>query len=272
MKLALPTLDQIRRQVIDRLAASPITALDPGSVARALIDAVVEEIGGETGLQEELVKVAAGAHAGTAAGAQLDGIFSIYGAKGQRLSGESDASYLYRMSQRFDAAEEGSLAAIESAVRQVDQIKDTVARPFVFGPGSFAMVVLGGDPNEVSLLISTKVAPGTYYRAYSAQEVSLRFTITPKYTARATTEERLAARSAIDQAIRSYIMNLGIGDPVLIEEVQAIGVRSHPVVIESKVTTLEVDGALVDVADVDIAWDGVAAVQPDTSITILGNI
>lgn len=136
-------------RMMNRLAANTdITDFSPGTIARAYIEIMNEEI---EECYSTLDRYLSMAYLSEASGRFLDLLGRIVNCT--RYSGETDDNFRYRISQQVYTAAGANETSIRIKALAVAGVNDVYIHKYAYGIGSFAIYVISEDPNTPDSVI-----------------------------------------------------------------------------------------------------------------------
>jgi uncharacterized phage protein gp47/JayE len=200
---------------------TPITNLSPGAIARTLLEVMNKEL---ATYYERLTVADSMGFLSTATGSRVDLIGRMLDC--YRWPNESDENYKYRISKQVTAAAAANKTAIRLAVLAVDGVKDVHMVPWVLGTGSFAVYIIGENPNVSDEVLEKAQAAIDEVQAYGNKGIAVRPKEVPielkiRLTFKGDVSEDRKRSLALEarREVRKYLQNLSIGDEIIINEI-----------------------------------------------------
>lgn len=234
---------------------TPITNFSPGSIARALLEIVNEQI---AQFYQALDYNLAMAFVSKAEGYFLDLIGELLNCK--RQPEETDDNYRYRICHQVEVLAGCNLTALRLEVLSVPGVRDVVMRPYVFGPGSFGVYAVPetvGPPSPA--LIDAVQAVLDEKAAYGIRAVALEPRMVPVDIMLSLVVGNVPDASSlvlqVRQAVWQYIAELGLGGTMVITEIVQRAMDVSDAISDVKITYLYVDDRPAALVNQECLWD-----------------
>lgn len=215
----IKTYEQITQETEERLLELNINN-NPGGIARLFLNIVNREI---ADLYETLSLNHANAFLSTATNSALDAIGTMLNC--HRGLDESDDDYRDRISKQCLSLATANQTAIRLATLSVDGVVDVVLKPYVYGAGSFSLLVLIDAYNaaeDIMQRVRDAVEPiigyGIKYEIIQPilKPVSLSLKLILKETV--DTIQAQDIKYEVREAVRSYLLTRTIAEEITIAE------------------------------------------------------
>ena len=253
MPIVTPTLDDLMTRAKRRLREAGLDDAD-SSVAVLLMRILAEEL---VSLYAQARLAWQDARLSEATDEGLDRIGEEL--KMPRLPGEDSENYRFRLSEAFMSAPKATEAAIRQRLLQIDGVQAVLFRPYVYGPGSGAVILVVSDParqeavrDAAQAALQDVVAMGSVIRVLLPRLVPVRVAVTLQLSPEAPAE---VLRSRVRQAISQYIGGLLPGQSLVVSEL-----IERMKVVDDRVVDVAIDGLWVggkqaEIANVTVAFD-----------------
>lgn len=251
-----------RQEILDDLltrlqVSTPITAADPGTIARTFIEVLTEEF---YDFYNELDLNATMGFVSTATGRYLDLIGSLLDC--QRTVGESDSNYRARITQQVYVVAGANYTAIRLKALAVDGVRDVVMRQYTNGAGSFTIHVITDQPSTpVSILNAVKAAVddakayGVYAEVKSPVLIPLELMVRLVFSDDIGGSQKTNIRQQVTKQIKNYCDSLILGDTFILNElVQRIMDASNSIK-DVDIYSIKVNGTNRFVGNIQTNWD-----------------
>ena len=209
-------LNNIEQKLIN---SGVVSGLDPNGTLALILRIIAEEL-------EELYSQAQtffnNAFVSTAEGQYLDEIGKLLNCP--RLENESDEDYRYRITRQAEGLGTANEFALRNELDRLDFIMSYQLVPYTHGLGSGTLFVSGEEPlteeqkNQIMEAIEKVKAFGTYIDIAEPDYVPVGFTI-KLYLKKDSPYTVDDLKYEIIDTISAYILSLGIGDDVVINEI-----------------------------------------------------
>lgn len=218
------TRSEIRQEIINNLTATiGINTTDEGSIAMAIVDALIDEI---YNLHKELEHLKSQAYITTSDSSYTDLIAELVNVERQDF--ESDENLKLRAKNSVYRHAGGNIIAIEEAAADVSGVAKIEYRPYSHGTGSFVVYVYPeAHENQVRLIsrvreaIGEVVSEGVYFEVKAPKEVNVDLEIVLNLHESTSNSERNTIRSKVEREVRKYINSFEMNDVLYINEVIA---------------------------------------------------
>lgn len=240
------TKEEIRDEILRNLTATiGINITDEGSIALAIVDALLDEI---YNLHKELDYVRKQAYITTSDSSYTDLVADLVNIK--RNEFESDENLKLRAKNSVYSHAGGNIVAIEEAARQVSGVAEIDYRPFGHGTGSFIVYVYPeAHENQLQLIdrvteaLNEVVSEGIYFEVKAPKETPIDVEIVLNLNEEKTISERNVIRSKVERKVRKYLNNFQMNEIVYINEIIS--------------TAMSVDDAVLDVSVIEYKVGGI---------------
>lgn len=249
--------------ITELLANTAITAVQEGSITRALLSIINQRI---AGLYAETEQNLALAVPSTASGVYLDRFCALFNL--QRTTNETDSELRNRLSLRLKALASSNETAIMAAIYELTDanggplVKDLLIRPYTHGPGSFTVYVITDTPTpsveviaKVQTVLDQWKAMGI--RAIAVQPrpiyVDLRIAVVLGDTAQGG--RRATAVSDVRRAVKTYIDNIKVGQTLVASELVATAKRANPAIQDLEFDHMTINDQAALLVNQSASWD-----------------
>lgn len=236
---------------------TPITNVDPGSIARTFCEILTEEF---YSFYSQLEINSTMAFVSTANGRYLDMMGALLDCA--RLAGEQDDAYRARITNQVYTVAGGNYTAIRLKALSIPGVQDVILREFTHGAGSFGVYVLTDDPRtEPSLLRQVQAAIddtksfGIYAEVKSPVLIPLELMVRLVFSNDASANERSSIRQNVARNLKNYINEIGMGDTFVINEAIQRVMETSPKIRDMELYSLKVKQIPRFVANVEAKWD-----------------
>lgn len=246
------TKSEIREEIFDRLGMNlGINIYEEGSIAVAIVDAVIDEI---YLLYKEIEDMKNQAYLSTSQGRYTELIADLLDI--ERDDMESDDNLKLRVSKSVQTHAKGNKGAIEEAILSVPGVASMDYRTYGMGTGSFIVYIYPQDGynhlrvlDDVNAILKEVVSDGIYYEVRQPKESRVDLTAVLQFNARATQIEKQMAQSKVRGEIRHYINSLERNDVLYINEIiqRAMQVSEH--ILDIQFISLDIDGVQRQIAN-----------------------
>jgi len=272
--LLFKTKEQVIQDGIARLEQSELNIHgSSGKIARLLLNIVNSILADEGGIYEALQINHVRAFLSTATGDALDAIGYMLNC--QRIIGESDDNYRYRISQQVLSFEKANETAVRLAALSVDGVRDVITKPFTYGTGSFSIYVVSEQPitpNSILEAVRNSVYSvagyGIRFEVLSPDIIDVMMNILVSSQARTTeTDKNIILANARTKVI-SYINSRTVGQPLVVSEIEN-AIRDVSAYITSvNIASMRIGGKLVFTSDQKCRWNQrfLTSSQPDSIV------
>lgn len=255
-------MEKSRQEILDDLlqrlqVGTPITAADPGSIARTFIEVLTEEF---YEIYNELTLNATMGFVSTATGIYLDMIGSLLDCT--RASGESDSNYRARITQQVYVVAGANMTSIRLKALAINGVRDIVMRQYTNGAGSFTVHVITDDPttpiailNQVKAAVDDAKAYGVYAEVRSPVLIPVELQVRLVFSDDASASQKTTIRQQIIKQVKDYCDSLILGETFIINEMiqRAMDVSSQ--IKDIDIYSLKVNGTSRFVTNVPTNWD-----------------
>lgn len=233
-------LDTILQQLITRQG---ITEITPGSVARTFSEVITEEF---YPFYEELDTGLMMSYVSTSRGSYLDLIGQLLDCK--RIPEESDSDYRYRISKQVYVVQGANLTALRLEILKIKGVADISFKRFTHGAGSFTCYVIPTEypiTNDIIAKVQAKVdevaALGIYGEVKTSLAIPVDIAMQIIFQNATTNPERQTVRQQISAGIERYINDLGMGQPIIINEVIEQAMGTNRKIVDMQIVQLVVN-------------------------------
>ncbi len=230
---------------------TPITYMDRGSIARAIIETINSAIAEYYETLEYNVLMA---FVSTAEGQFLDSIGKLLDC--QRHIDENDDNYRYRITQQIYVVAQANETAIEINCLSVDNVRDVILIPYVWGAGSFMVYVDVVDKNlmdetvqKVQEVINNTQAYGVSGEAVLPKMIAVDLAGKITFSEEISHHKASSIRAEVRQSIMDYIDNLNIGQPMIAAQLIHVAMSVDKVINSIDITRLSLNDRPVMVAN-----------------------
>lgn len=239
------TKEELRDEILKDLSSTiGINIYDEGSIALAIVDALLDEI---YLLYQELSYIKKQAYITTSDSSYTDLIAELVNTKRDEF--ESDSNLKLRAKDSVHIHAGGNIIAIEEAASQVSGVADTEYRPYGFGTGSFIMYVYPeAHENQFRLIervheaIGEVVSEGVYYEVKAPTEVVVDLEIVLNIREGNSISERNNIRAQVEREIRSYLNSFEMNDILYINEIISRAMTASDEVLDASIIEYIVGG------------------------------
>lgn len=216
--------EEIRKEILDNLTATiGINITDEGSIAMAIVDALLDEI---YNLHRELEYIRKQSYITTSDNNYTELVADLVNIK--RMEFESDENLKLRAQNSVYRHAGGNIIAIEEAAREVSGVAAIDYRPYGHGTGSFIIYIYPeAHENQLRLKERVKesldevVSEGIYYEVKTPTEVPIDLEIVLNLRENKSISERNVIRSKVEREVRRYLNSFEMNAIVYINEVIA---------------------------------------------------
>lgn len=263
-------LNTLMAEALERLDGTVIEDAGPGSVVRlllAVINSVLEE------QYQALATIHLNSYVSTASGDYLDLLGELVHC--ERLAGEPDDEYRYRIAHQALADATANTTAIRLAALSIDGVKDVVINEYALGAGSCAVYCVIDDPaREESILENVKASIesvrgcGIRVEVLSPDTIPVGLKLTVIFKASVDSSARETDLALIESTAADYLNSRYPGQEVKVGEITAaiLDVCGEDIA-EVHITGMTRNGVSVPVEDQGCRWnerfveDGITGVR-----------
>lgn len=215
------TRAEILSSILRRLQEdTPITDVNPGSIARTFAEVLSEEF---YEFYNRLELASTMNFVSTATGIYLDMIGKLLNCT--RLSGEDDESYRARIVNQVYVVQGANQTAIRLRALSVPGVRDVILQEYTQGTGSFTVYVITEDPsspqevlNAVEDEVNQAKAYGVYAEVKAPVLIPVELMVRLLFSNDVQDLERAAIRQSVSRNIKVYVDSLLPGDPLIVNE------------------------------------------------------
>jgi len=254
---------ELNDKALEYLGKTGITNVTPGSRARLLLRVFNRLLRSYYATLDFNVTMA---FVSRATGVFLDEIGFLLNC--ERLPGESDDNYRYRISHQVENAATANETAIRLAALSVDGVVNVYPRAFSFGTGSFSIYFTTETvpaPNEEDVVLKQVQAAIDNVRAYGIKGVALRpknllvsFDIEIGFSSELEGREAVknSVKDDIERAIRNRVANLEMGEELIITDIiHEIRSTGGDNIKDCNITSMKINGKPVVIYNYRPYWD-----------------
>lgn len=239
------TREEIREEMLIGLSSSlGINITDEGSIALAIVDALVDEV---YNLYQEVGYMRQQAYLSTSSNSYVDMIAKLVDT--EREDFESDDNLKLRANNSVYRHAGGNIIAIEEVARSISGVAKVDYRPYGHGTGSFILFVYPqAHENQYRLLervkeaLSEVVSEGIYYEVRVPEELAVNLTLLTQFKEDTTPSERNILRSQMERSLRRYLNNLEMNDILYINEIVSTAMSTSEKVLDVQIIEYQVGG------------------------------
>jgi uncharacterized phage protein gp47/JayE len=251
-----------RQEILDDLLRrlreeTPITNVNPGSIARTFCEILAEEF---YSFYNELEISSTMAFVSTANGRYLDMMGALLNCT--RLAGEDDVAYRARIVNQVYVVAGGNYTAIRLKALSIPGVRDVMLREFTHGAGSFGVYVITDDPRtEPSLLRQVQTAVdetksfGIYGEVKSPVLIPLELMVRLVFSNDTSSNEKSSIRQNVAKNLMNYINNIPMGETFVINEAIQRVMETSSKIKDMDFYSLKVNQIPRFVANVESKWD-----------------
>lgn len=235
---------RLTRMMNRLLANTDITDLAPGSIARAFLDIVNEEMEEYYTTLDLYLPMA---FLSTASGSYVDALGMLLNCS--RLSGEDDDSYKYRISQQVYTTAGANETAIRLKALCIDGVRDAILVPFSYGIGSFSLYVITDEqivPDNVLIDVQTMLnkEKAAGIRAIADRPILVLVDVSIKlyFKSSTTTSELASLKNSAYKLAKSYLDNLKMGSILSVSKLLSEILASSDNIIDGDVLSCNING------------------------------
>lgn len=230
---------------------------NPGGIARLFLNIVNREI---ADLYETLSLNHANAFISTATGEALEAIGSMLNC--QRQLGELDDEYRARITKQTQSLATANQTAIRLAALSVDGVVDVVLKPYVYGAGSFSLLVLIDALNtaddimqRVRDVVEPIIGYGIKYEIIQPilKPVSLSLKLILKESV--DTAKAQEIKYEVREAVRSYLLTRTIAEEITTAELTQRVMNVHSDISSFICEDMKINGVRVSFINQTCGWN-----------------
>jgi uncharacterized phage protein gp47/JayE len=196
----------------------------------------------------------------TSRGYFLDLIGELLGC--ERLPGESDSNYKYRISNQVGVVAGGNKKSIEVETLQVEHVKKIILKPYTRGIGSYTAYVIAttlDKANEavenVQRILDKKTSFGILGVAELPRTVPVGMSLTIVHKSGTTSSEKSFNKSEAARRIKSYIDNLDMGEPLIASAIYQTVRNISPSIYDVIIHYININSRPIMVTNYSTLWD-----------------
>lgn len=218
------SFDEMLEEAMNKLQEkTSLTNFSPGSIARSLLEVYYDDLDKENDMLE--LAIAVGFLTSEACqGEYIDEIAKLFNM--QRWPNESDENFKYRISKHTESMARANEMAIRLACLSVPGVRDVEMKPYHKGTGSFAVYIIGENPeitdeifNEVQAKIDEYKAFGVRGEAVKPKEVYLDLDILYVFYENTDPSIKEGIIYEAEQKLREFILNKKLGSDLIINQI-----------------------------------------------------
>lgn len=252
------SVTEVSNSIANRLKTQTnVTALDPGSIARTIVDIISEEFGD---FYKELELTTTMGFVSTAKGQFLDMIGALLNCT--RASGETDANYRSRIVNQVYVIAGANETSIRLKVLSVDGVKNVIMREYTKGTGSFTVYVITDDLttpqtilDAVEAVVKEAKAAGIYAEVKTPVLIPVEVKVSLVFSDNVSDAEKTSIRQSVKTNIKSYIDNIGLGGNFIVNQIVRAAMDTNTKVIDASVYSLKVNDITQFVKNFSVEWD-----------------
>lgn len=213
------SLEDINKSVNARLADEGFDT-SPGSIVKLITSIINSEI---VDFYELLSTALSNAFVTTATGRFLDALGQTVNCI--RLDGEEDEDYRVRIVNSVSILTSSNEHAIRLKILSLDEVLDVRLKNYTHGAGTFTVVPITKDllidsglEFSIRQKIDETVAYGTKYHISKPRKKEVSLSIKLSFVSGTTDSEMRAIMFEVTEAIKRYIINLKLGESLIINE------------------------------------------------------
>jgi hypothetical protein len=234
-----------------------ITDLDPGTIARSIVDVVSEEFGD---FYRELELTTTMGFVSSAKGQFLDMIGILLNCT--RANGEIDSNYRSRIVNQVYVIAGANESSIRLKALSIPGVKNILMREYTRGTGSFCIYVITDDLvtpqsiiDQVESVIKDTRAAGIYAEIKTPILIPIELKVRLMFSDKVSDTEKTSVRQTAKQSVKSYIDNIGLGGIFIVNEIVQVTMDSSIKVIDTDIFGLKVNNMNQFVRNFQVGWD-----------------
>lgn len=251
-----------QEEVSERLVSglrkkTAITNLDPGTIARALVDIISEEFGD---FYKELELTTTMGFVSTAKGQFLDMIGALVNCA--RVSGETDTNYRSRIVNQVFVIAGANETSIRLKILSLPTVKNIIMKEFTRGTGSFSVYVITDDLvtpqsvlNQVESVLREAKAAGIYSDVKTPILIPIELKVRLIFDDKVSDIEKTSIRQTAKQNVKHYVDNIGLGGNFIVNEVVRTVMDSSNKIIDTDLYSMKVNDMTQFVRNFQVNWD-----------------
>ncbi|MEX3713571.1 baseplate J/gp47 family protein [Cytobacillus horneckiae] len=230
--------EEMLESVLSRLSASTgITETSPGSIARMFAEVLVEEF---DPFYDELDLAISMSFVSSSRGAYLDLIGELLNCV--RDVDETDDNYRARITNQVSIQQNANIIAIRLKALQIEGVADVQLKRFTRGTGSFTCYVFPQVyPITSDLLIRVEnalnesAAYGMNVEVKTSDYSPVDISINLIFHSKTTSLERIHVRNQVSTNVTSYLKELNMGSPLIINELIQRVMETSPQILDMEI-------------------------------------
>lgn len=239
------TKEELRDGILRELSASiGINITDEGSIALAIVDALIDEI---YLLHREIEYIRNQSYITTSNSGYTELIADLVNIK--RNEFESDDNLKLRAQNSVYAHAGGNIIAIEEAARSVSGVAKIEYRPFGYGTGSFVIYVYPeAHENQYRLIqrveeaIREVASEGVYFEIKAPTEVPVDLEIVLNIEDGLSFSEQNIVKSQVETQVRRYLNSFEMNDILYINEIITTVMNTREEIVDVNIIEYKVGG------------------------------
>lgn len=241
----MKTKQEIRTEMLAILSnKAGINTTEEGSIAIAIVDALLEEI---YALYQEIDLMKSQAYLSTSTGLYVDLIGDLLNVS--RLENEADSDYKIRIANAVPGGVKGNRIAIEQAIWNTPGVASFDYRQYGQGTGSFTVFIypqVGVNQERllanVRLSLADVVSEGIKYEVRMPNESRVDLALAVQFKEGLTLIQKQDIRNRIRDTITTYINSLQKGAVLYINEVTQRSMSINDDILDVSYISLSIDG------------------------------
>jgi hypothetical protein len=251
-----------KEEVSERLANALrkntlVTNLDPGTLARSLVDIFSEEFGD---FYKELELTTVMGFVSTAKGQFLDMIGSLLNCT--RLALETDNNYRSRIINQVYVVAGANETSIRLKVLSIPGVKNIIMKQFTKGTGSFSIYIITDDLitpqsilSQVESVVNESKAAGVFAEVKTPVLIPVELKVRLIFSDKVSDIEKTSIRQQAKQNIKTYIDNIALGGNFIVNEIVRTGMDASSKIIDVDFYSLKVNDMTQFVRNFQVDWD-----------------
>lgn len=154
--------------------------------------------------------------------------------KCQRLNGESDENYKYRISNQCLNLATSNETAVYLSCLIIDGVNDVILRPYSMGSGTFTVIVITDEINSDEIITAVKTALsktaafGVRYDIITPVLVPIKLGYQLYISDKVSDTTKQEIRYNVQGNLMEYIQGLGIGEAIYVEKLNQVIMNTSP--------------------------------------------
>jgi uncharacterized phage protein gp47/JayE len=179
----------------------------------------------------------AGLFISQASGSTLDALGLLLGCV--RQSGEGDPAFRFRITQATTSTQAANLAALTASLIALDNVRDVVVRPYLYGIGTcgfYLVAITGAEVSSTTVELAQAVLD--QWQACGAMSYVLQPVPVYANIIMSIASTDATAGSAAQAAITNWIASLSIGQPLILAKIIEVTIDAATTITDASFVSL----------------------------------